>query len=225
MSRKGQTTLRKKLKAMSEILFGSGLIVALLASTAIAQDPRPYAPLRQPVSCPSNIATLTNMMIRDIPGYTNRVLQRTAAVLPHTEADELRAAAGEYMRNPYRPSHVLIAGNVNLTPLDLGEYAFTTDPEAGGALSQIFFTTLSRQYSGLQTKEVQEYHWLFLTEATDGWRLAFMFSQIDGSRLADTLTPPVESSRSSVGQAVQLWLRDCRASAVPPLVETETSQN
>ena len=206
----------------SGILLGSGFAIALLSSVAIAQEPsepRPYAPLRQPTSCPDDVATLTNVMMRDIPGYTNRVLQRTVAVLPHTEADALRAADSQLVRAPYRPSHVLVAGNVNLTPLDLSDYAFTTDPDAGGPLTQVFFTTLSRQYSGLQTKEVQEYHWLFLTKATDGWRLAFMFSQIDGSQLENASTPPEESSRGSLGQAVQLWLRDCRASAIAPLEE------
>ena len=197
-------------------------------SAETESQPRPLAPLRPRVTCPTDISTLTGMLLRDIPSYTNRVLQRTVAVLPWTEADELRLEAGMFVRRPYRPSSVLIAGQANLTPLDLNDYTYTTSPDAGGPLSQVFFTTLSRQYSGqssrLRAEEVQEYHWLFLTPTADGWRLAFMFSAIDNpettpSPLPLSPLPPRESSRNSVGQAVQIWLKDCRAGAVELLAD------
>ncbi len=191
-------------------------------------QPRPLAPLRPRTVCPADIGVLTEMLLRDIPSYTNRVLQRTVAVLPWTEADEMRLEAGTFVRQPYRPSSVLIAGQANLTPLDLNNYTYTTSPDAGGPLSQVFFTTLSRQYSGLQTNEVQEYHWLFLAQTIDGWRLAFMFSAIDSptatpSSLPLSPLPPRESSRSSVGQAVQIWLKDCRAGAVEQLADPQAA--
>lgn len=170
--------------------------------------PRPYAPLRPTTTCPTDIETLTALIIRDIPNYTNRELQRSIAALPGNEVDS---------RAPYRPSHVLIAGRPELEPLDLRDYAFTTDPEAGGVLTQLFFTTLSRQYSGLRSNEVQEYHWLFLTQASDGWRLAFMFSTIDDAASIRAALPPRPSSEGTVGKAVQLWLRDCRAGSIYPL--------
>ena len=182
--------------------------------------PRPYNPLRTAVVCPTDTAELTELMLRDLPNYTNRVLQRTVAVLPPAEADEQREREGEFVREPYRPSHVLIAGQANLTPLDLNDYTYTTSTEAGGPLKQVFFTTLSRQYFGLRDSEVQEYHWLFLTQTTDGWRRAFMFSSVDNAQSTRAALPPFESSGSSVGQAVQLWLRDCRAGAIASL-ETE----
>ncbi|MGB3786711.1 MAG: hypothetical protein WA949_01785 [Phormidesmis sp.] len=184
----------------------------------LEESPPVYAPIRQTTQCPSDIEPLAELLIRDIPGYTNRVLQRTVAVLPWTEADVLRALeSDEIVREPYRPSSVLIAGKLNLEPLDLDEYAFTTAPQTGGEVTQLFFTTLSRQYTGLQVKETQEYHWVFLTQTVGGWRLAFMFSAIDGLPLVQILTPPRESSDSSVGQAIQLWLRDCRAGAIEAL--------
>lgn len=170
--------------------------------------PRPYAPLRPSTTCPTDIETLTALIIRDIPNYTNRELQRSIAALPGNDVDG---------RAPYRPSHVLIAGRPELEPLDLRDYSFTTDPEAGGQLTQLFFTTLSRQYSGLRSNEVQEYHWLFLTQASDGWRLAFMFSAIDDAESIRAALPPRESSEGTVGKAVQLWLRDCRAGSIYPL--------
>jgi hypothetical protein len=171
-------------------------------------EPRPYAPLRSPATCPTDPETLTALLLRDIPNYANRVLQRTVAALPNNDVDG---------RAPYRPSYVLIAGQQNLAPLDLNDYTFTTSPEAGGPLTQVFFTTLSRQYSGLRSNEVQEHHWLFLTQASDGWRLAFMFSALDDVETVRSPLPPRESSRSSVGQAVDLWLRDCRAGSIFPL--------
>lgn len=176
-----------------------------------------YQPIRSATTCPTDIETLTTLLIRDIPYYTNRVLQRTTAVLEDNNTDEISELQILIDREPYRPSFVLIAGRPELEPVDLNEYAFTTDSEAGGPVRQLFFTTLSRQYSGLKVNELQEYHWLFLTQAYEGWWLAFMYSAIDDVDTARTFTPPRESSEGSVGQAVQLWLRDCRAGAIDRL--------
>lgn len=174
-----------------------------------------YEPIRQTIQCPATVEPLAELLIRDIPGYTNRVLQRTVAVLPWTEADVLRSLeSDEIVKEPYRPSRVLVAGRLNLEPLDLNEYAFTNSPETGAEVTQLFFTTLSRQYVDLQVNETQEYHWVFLTRTVEGWRLAFMFSAIDSMPIVGIVTPPRESSNSSVGQAIQLWLRDCRAGAI-----------
>lgn len=167
---------------------------------------QPYDPLRPRATCPEEVEALTALLIRDLPGYTNRVLQRTVAALPNSESG----------RETYRPSHVLVAGRAEFEPLDLDSYTFTTEPEAGGPLSQVFFTTLSRQYAGLQDRQVEEYHWLFLTQSEDGWRLAFMFSAIDDDLRIGAVLPPRENSEGSVGKAVQLWLRDCRAGAIYP---------
>ncbi len=171
--------------------------------------------LRSPSTCPSDIETLTAALIRDIPNYTNRVLQRTVAVIPDSNRDRLTDS--NFLKKPYRPSFVLIAGRPELEPLDLNQYALTTNAEAGGSLTQVFFTTLSRQYSGLKVNEVQEYHWLFLAQVPDGWWLAFMFSAIDDADTTRAPLPPRENSEGSVGQAVQLWLRDCRAGAIDRL--------
>lgn len=182
---------------------------------AIEVDIPASEPIRQTIQCPTEIAPLAELLIRDITDYTNRVLQRTVAVLPWTDADVLRSLeSDEIVREPYRPSRVLFAGRINLEPLDLKQYAFTTSPETGANVTQLFFTTLSRQYDGLQVSESQEYHWVFLTQTVDGWRLAFMFSAIDSLPVAQIQTPPRESSEGSVGQAVQLWLRDCRAGVI-----------
>jgi hypothetical protein len=81
---------------------------------------------------------------------------------------------------------------------------------------QVFLTTLERQYLGGKAIESQHYHWLFLTQTPDGWRLAMMFSQIGSSLPGRSPTPPRESSNGIIGQAVNTWLRDCRAGAIRP---------
>ncbi|NJM96306.1 MAG: hypothetical protein HC800_03035 [Phormidesmis sp. RL_2_1] len=184
-------------------------------------------PLRPLTACPTDVETLMTLLMRDLPDYTNRVLQRTVAVLPGEEPDEWRMAAG-IVRSPYRPSYVLIAGRPNLEPLDLltlSNNAFTDSPADHDLITQVFFTTLSRQYSrsplsasalATQVTEVQEYHWLFLAPSPEGWWLSLMFSAIDNPHTAQAAMPPRESSSSSVGQAVQIWLRDCRAGAIYP---------
>ena len=201
-------TIQENLETIQESIDNEG-------SETLEESPPVYAPIRQTIQCPTDIEPLAELLIRDITGYTNRVLQRTVAVLPWTEADVLRSLeSDEIVREPYRPSSVLVAGKLNLEPLDINDYAFTTSPQTGGEVTQLFFTTLSRHYNDLQVAETQEYHWIFLTQSADGWRLAFMFSAIDGLPLVQIPTPPRESSESSVGQAVQLWLRDCRAGVI-----------
>ena len=215
---------------------------------------RPYDPLRPPATCPTDVETLTALLIRDIPTYANRVLYRSTAVLPDYEdpdyedpdyenpdyenpdyedsddEDKTEAEIGNLLiRAPYRPAFIIVAGRPELEPLNLNEYTLTTDSTAGGPLTQLFFTTLSRQYSmnrlnqSQSFNEIQSYHWLFLAEAEDGWWLAFMYSRIGDPDTPRAPTAPRESSSGSVGQAVQLWLRDCRAGAINPLeIEPDT---
>ena len=152
------------------------------------------------ISCPSDVETLTSLLLHDLPSYANRVMQRSRR--PNRTADSF--------------SYVVVAGRPEFEPLTLGPGQYTppstgADPEPP---QQIFFTTLERQYRGGKTSEIQLYHWLFLTQTTDGWRLAMMFSQIGSSAPERPPTPPRESSKGIVGQAVSLWLRDCRAGAI-----------
>jgi len=75
---------------------------------------------------------------------------------------------------------------------------------------------------------LQQFHWLFLVQTEDGWRSVLIYSSLGGDParpLADQrLMPPQESSQGIVGQAVRLWLRDCRAGAVFPPAETTEAQ-
>ena len=149
-----------------------------------------------PKSCPTERASLTPLLIKDIPNYSNRVIQRT---------QNYHQAAGI-------DTYIVIAGQPKLEPLNLPQikYSATTDDTP----QQIFFTTLERQYSNNQKLERETYHWLFVTLTDSGWYLVTMFSRFGNATKNTPPTPPQESSNGIIGQAVNLWLRDCRANAL-----------
>lgn len=166
----------------------------------VQATPRPL-PLSTPASskCPGDVETLTSLMLKDLPSYANRVMQRSR----------------RSVRTPSSSSSVLVAGRPEFEPLTLGPGPYTPPASAVDLKppQQVFFTTLERQYRGGKASYMQLYHWLFLTQTPEGWRVATMFSRI-GSSSGRPPTPPQESSKGVVGQAVNIWLRDCRAGAI-----------
>lgn len=164
-------------------------------------------------TCPQDIQSLTTLMLRDLPGYANRVMQRSTS-----------------LNSGGLSSYVLVAGNPDFNPINTD-----LDPQSGNGtqsdiatqrlidnatqrlndreLQQVFFTTLNREYQGGRITEVQEFHRLFLVQTSQGWQLALMYSRSGsvGSQSSQALTPVRESINSAVGQAVSTWLRDCQA--------------
>lgn len=145
-----------------------------------------------PESCPTDLASLTPLLIKDIPSYSNRVIQRT---------QNYHQAAGI-------DSYIVIAGQPKTEPLNLPQINYNKATEE--TPQQIFFTTLERQYSNNQKLERETYHWLFVTLTDSGWYLVTMFSRFGNATKNTPPTPPQESSNGIIGQAVKLWLRDCR---------------
>lgn len=158
----------------------------------------------KPASCPADIETLTALLIRDLPSYANRVIQRSRRLS--------RTTLSRTTNNFY----VILAGRPEFEPLPLtpGQYTSVTPAADGDAPRQVFLTTLERQYGGGKAVQSQLYHWLFLTQTPSGWRLALMFTRFGSSARERPPTPPQESSNGIVGQAVTNWLRDCRAGAI-----------
>ncbi len=149
-----------------------------------------------------DLSQLTNKLLRDLPAYFNRATQR---------ARRLDRSVQVY-------SYMLVAGKPDFEPLPLKRWTDeatdeATDKSANGAkgVEQIFFTTLERQYVKGKAVQLQQFHWLFLTKAKSGWRVAMMYSQTGGYPKQKPPTPPRESSDSAVAQGVKTWLRDCRA--------------
>lgn len=182
---------------------GFGPAIAQTSETPQPNDIDTLLFLRPETTCPQEIETLTSGLLRDLPSYANRVAYRSLGI------SEDATGFGT----------LLLAGQAEFEPLDVSTLTFTDASElTPERFQQIFFTTLEWQYTTTDSIPLEQYHWLFLTEAEDGWRLALMFSRIANDESASRPpTPPQESSEGIVGQAVRLWLRDCRAGDVYPI--------
>lgn len=143
-------------------------------------------------SCPTDLVSLTALLIREIPDYSNRVIQRTQ--------DEHQQANID--------TYVIAAGKPEIEPLNLPQIKYGEAKD--DTPRQIFFTTLERQYTNNKIIERQTYHWLFVTLTDSGWYPVTMFSRFGNATKNTPPTPPQESSNGIIGQAVNLWLRDCR---------------
>lgn len=174
----------------------------LSAATPDTTGPLPSAPLRPQTTCPATLEPLTNGLLRDLPSYANRVMRRSVPL------------------NQIPPGRVLLAGRPELEPLDLADYSYTFPPETAD-LHQFFFTTLERIYLQDQSHDLQHFHWAFLIETPSGWRLMYLFSSLQAIDSDRPPTPPQESSDGYIGQGIRLWLRDCSAGAIEPIVEMQ----
>lgn len=172
-----------------------------LSARAIASIPSQAIAL-QPSVCPDNIETLVDQMLPDLPGYANRVLRRSA-IWNQSEVKIYVITAGnpEFEPLPLGPGRSSSAGS-NSETNSLPALNSNDDPQ------QVFITTLERQYREGQLIEIPRYHWLFLTNTAEGWRLALIFSRTGSNRPNEPIAPPEESSQSFIAEAIRLWLRD-----------------
>ena len=190
--RKQQSTINKYFLIVFACLISLGIHGELLVSHA--QNTKEDDRQSQNNSCPQDVENLTSLMLRDLADYANRVIQRT-------QDSHRREGFDRY---------VIFAGRSEFEPLNLPQFQYNPIPKNNP--EQIFFTTSERQYIDKTRKvETQDYHWLFLTQTTSGWHIVTMFSRFSPSSQSDLPTPPIESSKGIIGQAVSLWLRDCRA--------------
>lgn len=147
-------------------------------------------------TCPQDLKQLTTLLLKALPNYSNRVIQRTQTF--HRQAG---------IRN-----FIITANKAEFEPLELPRLQYTplddSDPE------QVFFTVLERQYNQNRIIDRQTFHWLFLTPTSDGWYLVMMFSRFGNSLSQSPPTPPQETTNGIIGRGVQLWLKDCRAGRI-----------
>ncbi len=157
--------------------------------------------LRPQNGCPGDFEPLVSRLLQDLPTYTELVAGRNL---------ELRT------NRPSPFGTVITASQPDYEPIELAKNPYGSGDTA--TVRQIFFTTLERQYWQGQAISLQNYHWLFLAEADSGWYLSQIYSSLGGypATPLDAPTPPGETSGGIIGQAVTLWLRDCRAGAVFP---------
>jgi hypothetical protein len=175
------------------------LSILLVLLNPLPAYPTPHSPLPTPQSsCPTqDIKTLTEQLLQDLPAYANRTSQR---------ARRLNRSIDLY-------TYVLVAGQPEFDPLTTAPGVYSPkSPQADGEdVQQVFFTTLERQYLSERTVELQVFHWAFFTKTEDGWRLATMFTRIGDRNNKKPPTPPEETSDGIIAQAIETWLRDCRA--------------
>lgn len=150
------------------------------------------------IACPTEIEPLVQAMLPDLPGYANRIIVRS------------RLGAVRLPR-----SSVVLAGRPEFQPLPLtSDASGTRDRPIDPTLKQAFITTLEREFVSGKPIELQQFHWLFLTRTSNGWQLALLFTRIGTTTPDQPITPPRESRDGAIGQAIQLWLRDCNAQGI-----------
>ena len=143
--------------------------------------------------CPADLETLVDRLLQDLPSYANRVIVRSH-FSPNTNT-----APG------YVPRQIILAGRPEFEPLPLNfEDALPENT------SQVFITTLERQYRGEKRVEIQQYHWLFLSKTENGWELVKIVSRYGSVADVRPLFGQ-DSDQSEIAEAIRLWLRDCQA--------------
>jgi hypothetical protein len=147
-----------------------------------------------------SIEFITTNLLRDLPSYANRASQR----------------ARRLTRRGDTFSYMLAAGRPEFTPLPLNtNVASDTTKTLSEGVEQIFFTTLERTYIAKKAVELQQFHWLLLTNTSSGWRKVMMFTQTGTFPVSKQVpSPPRDSSDGVVAQAIDAWLRDCQAGSV-----------
>ncbi len=142
--------------------------------------------------CSTEIQPLIKQLLQDLPSYANRIMQRSR--LPGINQT---------------PGSVLLAGNPEFEPLPLTTTQTSPTTDHSPEPRQVFITTLEREYVSGKAIEIQQFHWLFLTETPHGWQLVIMFSRTGSYPNRTPPSPPRESSNSAIGQAIRAWLLDC----------------
>lgn len=149
-------------------------------------------------TCPQDLEFLISRMLPDLPAYTNRTHIRLGI-----------------------PQHYLIlAGRPEFEPLplSLGSESDSASPAKLHSSRQVFLTTLVRNYRKNRPPDtLQGYHWLFFTPDQGGWQLSRMYSILGSYPSNRAATSPRDSSGSPLAQAIQTWLRDCRAGLLAPI--------
>ncbi|MBP0017655.1 MAG: hypothetical protein J7647_08860 [Cyanobacteria bacterium SBLK] len=140
-------------------------------------------------ACPRDLPTVVGSLLEDLPGYANRVIRRSRF-------------SGD------RETYIITAGRPEFEPLPLG--STRPLPASADAPKQVFFTTLEQSFEEDRVIPRENYHWLFLASTEDGWRMVTIFTRYGSLQKDKPPAPPRETSNGAIGQAVRLWLRDCR---------------
>lgn len=185
-----------------------GLCLALSGQRGLALDvASASAPPPRPTVCPALLEEVVPLLLRDLPGYVNRVAMRSRHRSP------MPVGASAQVPVLLEGSSAILASRPEFTPLPVGSSEYSSPEDKN--LHQVFFTVLERRYGRNRIVEFQHYHWLFLAETERGWQVALLFSRLGTFPASQQpLTPPRDATQSVTAEAIRLWLRDCRAGAV-----------
>jgi hypothetical protein len=144
-----------------------------------------------PNTCPVKVESLATLLVRDLPSYANRLIQQRRKRTDRVYSSLITASVPE------------------LQPIAIGSREYPPNfPQA--APTQVFITTLETQYTDTRSAQLQQFHWLFLAQTRQGWRLANIYTRTGGFPLKNNpISPPVASSKTIVGEAIGIWLNDC----------------
>jgi hypothetical protein len=144
-------------------------------------------------------------MLPDLPSYANRVLQRSQA-----------QGSKQILGQNSGQNFVIVAGKPEFNPLPLPNRQFTPalENQDKESVRQVFFSTLEHQYGRDRRLNFQNFYWLFLTQTTEGWRVVALSTQLASLYPQDPPLPPIEATQGIMGQAIALWLRDCRTGSL-----------
>ena len=171
----------------------------MLAQTAKINTPQKH------LQCPQELSELAQLMTNDISDYANRVIQKSSIYSHPLD---------------FLPTYIITTSPAEIKPLPLNQSQFTSEIEITPEdAQQIFFTSLERQYPNNKTMiETQNYHWLIMTLTHEGWNLAMAFTKFGYPRQDKIIvSPPHDTTYGIIGQAVSLWLKDCRSGTLKSL--------
>lgn len=138
--------------------------------------------------CFVTVDPIISPLIQALPGYTNRVLQRSPEV-----------GLGE------KSSYMILAQSLTQAPFSL-----KTELVDKENLSSVYIMTLERRYRNQIAINVKRYHWLFLDHTTNGWEVVKLFSQSDSYPGYKLFPEPMDTTKGAMAEAIRLWLRDCQ---------------
>ena len=172
------------MRFLGSILLSLPLLICLESSS--------YALSKQQYVCPNTLNLLIERMLRDLPSYANRVIQRSR---------------DSFKTDPLK-TYVLAAGASDFQPLALKNRQYKS--RLNDQPQQVFFTTLERSFAQHGFQDSQNYHWLFLSNLGGSWKLVMLYTRLGSFNSQLTSSPPEENSEGIIGQAISFWLRDCQ---------------
>jgi hypothetical protein len=144
--------------------------------------------------CSTDVTDLAHLLVKDIPNYANRVIQKSRPSLAQED---------------FLPLYIITASQPEFEPLKIEQTQYRETKES--QVEQIFFTTFERQYPQQNRLiSTQNTHWLLLTKTKLGWQMVMLLTRFGTSTDSAIYSPPQDSTNGIIGQAIKLWLRDCR---------------